>query len=176
MIRDRREACLILGIPDGADQGMIKSAYKRAVRLYHPDAGASADETRYLRVTEAYAYLTGQIPPVQESPAQQKGGNGPQTQGTGRTVKVYGQTAGRTAAKAPDNYADFQRKYEKRREEKARDFDRRMKDYAAEQERLAEEKRKEEEEYRRAMELIRSIRLAEAIKELIHSEDPKTGH
>ena len=59
-----QSACAVLGVAPGANRASIKSAYRRAARLAHPDShpGASAEEqralaARFTRVTEAYRVL-----------------------------------------------------------------------------------------------------------------------
>ena len=58
MIISYQEACAILGIHAGASIQEVKNAYKAQVKLYHPDAGSTADVQRYQSVVEAYEFLT----------------------------------------------------------------------------------------------------------------------
>jgi curved DNA-binding protein len=48
----------VLGVPRGATQDAIKSAYRKLARKYHPDVSKLADaETRFKELGEAYAAL-----------------------------------------------------------------------------------------------------------------------
>ncbi|HQY37527.1 MAG TPA: DnaJ domain-containing protein, partial [Pseudomonadota bacterium] len=48
----------ILGVPAGADADVIKSAYRRLARKYHPDVSKEKDaENRFKAVNEAYEVL-----------------------------------------------------------------------------------------------------------------------
>ena len=54
----RMEALLVLGLPKDATKDQIKTAYKRLVRKYHPDANPDSDETwQYYDIQGAYEYL-----------------------------------------------------------------------------------------------------------------------
>ena len=52
----------ILGVPQDADQGAIKKAYRKLARQHHPDrnAGDAAAERRFKDVGEAHAVLSDQ--------------------------------------------------------------------------------------------------------------------
>ncbi len=51
----------ILGIPRGASDGEIKSAFRNLARRYHPDVSQEADaEERFKEINEAYAVLSDQ--------------------------------------------------------------------------------------------------------------------
>lgn len=48
----------ILELPDGADHGEIRAAYRRLAKIYHPDGGSGqADEAKFAEITEAYDCL-----------------------------------------------------------------------------------------------------------------------
>ncbi len=48
-----------LGVPQGADPGEIKSAFRRLARQYHPDVSREADaEERFKEINEAYEVLS----------------------------------------------------------------------------------------------------------------------
>lgn len=49
------EARQILGLPEGFDEDMLKSAHRKAVKRVHPDLGGSTADM--VRVTEAYETL-----------------------------------------------------------------------------------------------------------------------
>ncbi len=48
---------LILGVSRNADQEEIKSAYRRAVKDYHPDVAKSPDKEKFIEIQEAYETL-----------------------------------------------------------------------------------------------------------------------
>lgn len=51
----------ILGVPSGADADVIKSAYRRLARKYHPDVSKERDaEERFKSINEAYEVLRDQ--------------------------------------------------------------------------------------------------------------------
>lgn len=141
MIKNRAEACQILKVNFQADENEIKSAYKRLVKLYHPDSRIMVDTQMYQRVVEAYNYLCANpyIPVMQ------------QTRIIGNTSGVY---QSRSAG-----YSDFEKKYQKQKAESKRAFDERVRQF--------EEKRRLQREYDEAMAKINSIRLAEAIKQIL---------
>ena len=48
-----------LGVPKGASQSEIKSAFRNLARQYHPDVSEAADaEERFKEINEAYAVLS----------------------------------------------------------------------------------------------------------------------
>jgi curved DNA-binding protein len=47
-----------LDIAPNATQAQVKSAYRRLVRLYHPDLNKEAQDTRIKQLNEAYAVLS----------------------------------------------------------------------------------------------------------------------
>jgi DnaJ-class molecular chaperone len=48
----------ILGLAPSASESEIKKAYRKKVRLYHPDVSKLPDaEDRFVEITEAYEYL-----------------------------------------------------------------------------------------------------------------------
>lgn len=65
MIRTRQEALAVLGLSNGATAEQIKSAYRKACKLYHPDNAGGVSENQkmqlfmgYQRINEAYEFLT----------------------------------------------------------------------------------------------------------------------
>ena len=47
----------VLRIPVDADDGMIRSAFRRLARQYHPDVGSGSSPERFRELTEAYETL-----------------------------------------------------------------------------------------------------------------------
>jgi curved DNA-binding protein CbpA len=47
----------VLGVPAGADDGMIRAAFRRLARQYHPDVGTGGSPEKFREVTEAYETL-----------------------------------------------------------------------------------------------------------------------
>lgn len=45
----------ILGIPVGSDMAVVKKAYRRLAKKYHPDLGG--DEAKFKEVSEAYSAI-----------------------------------------------------------------------------------------------------------------------
>jgi curved DNA-binding protein CbpA len=48
---------VLLGVPVDADDGMIRSAFRRLARQYHPDVGRGSSSEKFREVTEAYETL-----------------------------------------------------------------------------------------------------------------------
>lgn len=141
MIRSRSEACNILGIGVFASEEEIKTTYKKMIKRYHPDAGASADRTRYDMIVEAYQYLT-QAVKVDSN-------------------RILGMTPDKRREKAEkDAYERWFAKMQQEHLEKERQNQK-------EKKRKEEEAKRQKEEYDRAMEAINAIRIAEAIKAVI---------
>ncbi len=141
MIQSRSEACKILGLGVFASEMEIKSAYKKLVKRYHPDAGDSADRARYDAIVEAYQYLLGTV--------------------TVDSKRIIGMTPDKLKEKSQqDAYERWFLKMQKEHAEQER-----LK--AKEKKRQAEEAKKQKEEYDKAMEAINAIRIAEAIKAVI---------
>ena len=146
MINSPNEARLVLGIGPNATMDDVRQAYKRLVKLYHPDAGPSANREYYFRVREAYEYLSCN----------------PDTLGAATpSPKIIGSPS-LSRSRASD-YSSFNSKYEKQQEAKKQLFEEKLKRQQAEQKR-------QEEEYLKAMEAINEIRLAEAIRAMIKNK------
>ena len=52
-----REACSVLGVDPGADEGAVREAYRERIKEVHPDT-EGGDEDEFKRVREAYEVLT----------------------------------------------------------------------------------------------------------------------
>jgi curved DNA-binding protein CbpA len=48
----------ILGVGRAADESEIRSAHRRLVRKYHPDAGVGSSEERFRKIQDAYEVLS----------------------------------------------------------------------------------------------------------------------
>lgn len=79
---ERDEAARLLGVPDGADQGAVRAAYRRQLLEHHPDrhAGSADAAARTRSLIDAYGVLAadgvstsagepGHEPPAPERPA-----------------------------------------------------------------------------------------------------------
>lgn len=147
MISTRSEACLALGIGINSTAGDIKAAYKKLVKIYHPDAGISSDADKYRKIVEAYEYLCNNPVEIQ-------------------TVSATGRVLGNTDNsyyKRASYYSDFEKKYQQKKEQNAIDFEKKMQAYE-------DTRKREKEEFDRAMEVINNIRLAEAIRQMIRNQ------
>lgn len=47
----------VLCVPLDADEGMIRSAFRRLARRYHPDAGSGSSAEKFRELTDAYETL-----------------------------------------------------------------------------------------------------------------------
>ena len=58
----------VLGLPNGADDSEIKSAYRKLAKRYHPDvSGSAGTRADFIRVNEAYEVLMKRDAMVQEA-------------------------------------------------------------------------------------------------------------
>jgi molecular chaperone DnaJ len=48
----------VLHVPEDADAGVIRHAYRTLVRRYHPDAGSGSSPQKFRDATEAYDVLS----------------------------------------------------------------------------------------------------------------------
>lgn len=46
-----------LGVPYGANEALVKKAYRTLVKKYHPDSGGVVDDKEFERITSAYEVL-----------------------------------------------------------------------------------------------------------------------
>ncbi len=146
MIKTRYDACRILGVSSFATDDQVKAAYKALVKKYHPDSNAN-DVSKYHQVVEAYEFL--QKNKIYQKPTD--------------ATRVFGQK-NNLAQKRSEKEA-FDRWYENRKKEKQKELLRRMEEEKEKQ----RQKEQQEAEYRRAMEAINNIILAETIKAMIRS-------
>ena len=142
MIKTRHEALMMLGLGSDASMAQIKNAYKDLVKKCHPDVTGCDDATAYNRITEAYKFLCDE--------------------GDSKVLthsRVVGKTIKRSTASNAD-YAAFQKKAKEAKERRAKEFEQKQKDFAAQYE-------KQEADYKRAMEAIDAIRVARAIQSMV---------
>ena len=146
MIKTRVEALNVLGLPANADEAEIKMAYRDLAKIYHPDAENGGNITIFNRINEAYDFAMNEvsvtIPSFNVTPLP-------------RTKKP------KTTASNSD-YAAWEKKVKKQREQKLKD----MEEKAA---KLSEEKRTQDEQYKKAMEAIDAIRVANAIEAMVRA-------
>lgn len=153
MIKTRYEACQILGINSFATEDQIKAAYKALVKKYHPDTNAN-EVAKYHQVVEAYEFLQ----------------NDKRYQMPSDSSRVFGKKND-LAQKRSEKEA-FDRWYENRKREKQKELLRRMEEEKEKQ----KQKEHQEAEYRKAMEAINNIIIAEAIKATIRSKGEEDDH
>ena len=142
MIKTRHEALMMLGLGPDASMAQIKNAYKDLVKKCHPDVTGRDDATAYNRITEAYKFLCDE--------------------GDSKVLthsRVVGKTTKRSTASNAD-YAAFQKKAKEAKARRAKEFEKKQKDFAAQYE-------KQEADYKRAMEAIDAIRVARAIQSMV---------
>lgn len=152
MIISYQEACAILGIHAGASIQEVKNAYKAQVKLYHPDAGSTADVQRYQSVVEAYEFLTAPY-----YVAGRDGGVTVNNQKPGH--RIIGDT-GKNNFYRTSNYESFEKQSKIIKKQKKEEFQEKVE--------LYQEKKKEEETYQKAMDAIYAVLTAEAIKAMIN--------
>ena len=46
-----------LGVPYGANEALVKKAYRNLVKKYHPDSGGVVNDKEFERITSAYEVL-----------------------------------------------------------------------------------------------------------------------
>jgi curved DNA-binding protein CbpA len=51
----------VLGLPVDADDGMIRSAFRKLARQYHPDVGIGSSPEKFREATEAYETLVDPV-------------------------------------------------------------------------------------------------------------------
>lgn len=145
----RKQACQILGISENATEEEIKAAYKSLVKYYHPDTGNVKSPEYYHNIVRAYQYL--KMNPIQ---------TGQKTSG----ARVIGGKAAKSkyaySYSREKEYAQFEKGYQKKREERRAELAQR-----------AREEQVKQEKYDKAMEAINAIRIAEAIKALIRESE-----
>ena len=150
MIKTRHEALMMLGLGPDASMAQIKNAYKDLVKKCHPDVTGRDDATAYNRITEAYKFLCDE--------------------GDSKVLthsRVVGKTTKRSTASNAD-YAAFQKKAKEAKERRAKEFEQKQKDFAAQYE-------KQEADYKRAMEAIDAIRVARAIQSMVWANGMEKG-
>ncbi|MCR5667299.1 MAG: DnaJ domain-containing protein [Eubacterium sp.] len=136
-------ACRTLGVRTDAGEEEIKKAYKRLVKIYHPDAGKTGDAEHYDAIVKAYDFLcTHQRP----------------------KAKPMGKILGSDTGYYKDaSYSTFDRRYQRQKQKRKEDLARRTKEVHDKNER----EKRQAQQYKNAMDAIRAIRTAELIKTLL---------
>lgn len=151
-VTTRAAACEILRIPYNADLDTIKSAYRNLVKKYHPDeTGNNSDEAimQYQLIVEAYEFLLNDVGfKPHEMPK----------------AKVLGTPAKRVPSAG--EYARWEQKYAKRKQERKEEFIKKQEEYSA-------ARKKQQDDYDRIMKAIEAIRTARAIEAIIKAKDEK---
>ena len=62
------EAYSTLGLQDGSEAALVRSAFKQLAKMHHPDRGG--DATNFQEISEAYAVLLGTAPSAAMIPAK----------------------------------------------------------------------------------------------------------
>lgn len=156
MINTRIQACHVLGVPANATETEIKAAYKALVKICHPDSGLVSNSSRYCEIVEAYNFLCSDKigAPHFES------------------VKVMGSNhsspIGPRVVSTAKDYAKFEKKMQKQKQEKAAAFEQMTREYSKQIE-------KQEADYKRAMAAIDAIRAARAIESMIWANGLEKG-
>lgn len=152
-ITTRAAACEILNVPYNADIDTIKSAYRTLVKAYHPDeTGNNSDEAvmQYQLIVESYEFLLNDVD-FKPQPLHK--------------ARVIG-TPSKSIPSASE-YARWEKKYEKRKQEKKDEFIKMQEEYSA-------AKKKQQDDYDRVMKAIEAIRTARAIQALIKAKDAES--
>lgn len=142
MINSRAQACNLLGVSAYASPEEIKNAYKALVKVYHPDAGKVVNTNYYTAIVEAYEYLKNNPITYQVNAGRILG------QGKKSSASSFSYERG-------NEYAKFQKSYERQKQEKKEAFEERLR----------------QDKYDRTMEAINAIRVAEAIKAMIRESE-----
>lgn len=150
----RRQACQILGVSEFATDEEIKQAYKNLVKEYHPDAGNQGNIEKYHNVTAAYEYLK----------SHPRG-----TNVVSASTKIIGQ---RSTQSSSFSYAKI-RERDRLEKQHQKEKEQMKKEQEIVLKKKAEKQKKQQEEYEKAMEAIRAIQMAEALKAIIHANDEK---
>lgn len=170
------EASRILGVSLQAGENEVKSAYKALVKKYHPDSGICENTDMYYSVREAYEIMCKYIADkakisynyMQNSPYNYNNiiygnnnyGNAQNVKGYSVKPRIIGNTSSSYHNYGADS-ASFEKRYQKQKEEKLRRVEENAKKYS-------EDLKRKEEEYKKAMDAISTIILAERIKAILN--------
>lgn len=148
-IRSRAEACMVLGLPATADEGMIKRAYKELSKWYHPDAQPNRElHWQYYDIVAAYEYLMDTQ--KQAMHVYQSVPKAPRVLGNDGGQSWMNQRKESEAA-----YAKWEKTKAQRKKEKEAALKERQKEI------------KQQRQYDEAMEQINAIRTARAIEAIL---------
>lgn len=176
-IDSRYSALQVLGLQPNADEESIKSAYKKLVKMYHPDSQEDGRlHWQYYDIVEAYEYL--QMHPVEMS---ETGGNGvnishsetsnvaPEIKAA-RPAKVFGGGNKGPISYGHDRYAqerEFANWSKRQKKEKKERIKQRELELQQKERQKLERDAKAEAAYEEAMRKINIIRTARAIENLM---------
>ena len=159
-IDSRYSALQVLGLQPNADEESIKSAYKKLVKMYHPDSQEDGRlHWQYYDIVEAYEYL--QMHPVEMNPA-------PVIKPV-RPAKVFGGNSG-PISYGHDRYAqerEFANWSKRQKQEKKERIKQREIELQQKERQKLERDAKAEAAYEEAMRKINIIRTARAIENLM---------
>lgn len=160
MIYTHSDALAVLGLKPGAARSDITKAYKRLVRIYHPDQGGGEESTeKYLEVQMAYEFL------IREEKAAKK----VMASGT----NVYGRNGSGVKKSSMDEKAAQKYKAARSSKEDLKRFDSQLKEKKARQQkefRELERKTAQDKAYEKAMTEIHAIRAAEIIEAMMRDQ------
>lgn len=160
-IDSRYSALQVLGLQPNADEESIKSAYKKLVKMYHPDSQEDGRlHWQYYDIVEAYEYL--QMHPVEMNPD-------PVVKPV-RPAKVFGGGNKGPISYGHDRYAqerEFANWSKRQKQEKKERIKQREMELQQKERQKLERDAKAEAAYEEAMRKINIIRTARAIENLM---------
>ena len=175
-IDSRYSALQVLGLQPNADEESIKSAYKKLVKMYHPDSQEDGRlHWQYYDIVEAYEYL--QMHPIEMSETGGNGVNISQSETpnsapvikSARPAKVFGGSSG-PISYGHDRYAqerEFANWSKRQKQEKKERIKQREMELQQKERQKLERDAKAEAAYEEAMRKINIIRTARAIENLM---------
>ena len=160
-IDSRYSALQVLGLQPNADEESIKSAYKKLVKMYHPDSQEDGRlHWQYYDIVEAYEYL-------QAHPVEMNNASEPKPP---RPAKVFGGGNKGPISYGHDRYAqerEFANWSKRQKQEKKERIKQREMELQQKERQKLERDAKAEAAYEEAMRKINIIRTARAIENLM---------
>lgn len=176
-INSRYSALQVLGLPPNADEEAVKSAYKKLVKMYHPDSQEDGRlHWQYYDIVEAYEYL--QLHPVEMNETGGNGVNISQSETSNvapeikpvRPAKVFGGGNSGQISYGHDRYAqerEFANWSKRQKQEKKERIKQREMELQQKERQKIERDALAEAAYEEAMRKINIIRTARAIENLM---------